>query len=98
MSDEFYKEKFYKPRVIINLYLLGNLTYRVFAIAGALPILLGLWFSLSSKFDALIIGLPIGVALIFFGWIQKQLIHGFAAGLELLFEIRNNTRPQVAGE
>ena len=75
-----------RPEVIESLMTLG---YVIF------------WLCLICAFGAFYIAcepremnsnmLALGVALIFSGWAQAKIIHGFAAVIEQLFEIRKNT-------
>ena len=95
MSEQFYKEKVHKPTEIENLQFVGNVIFWISTGLGAISIF-SMFFGIRESMI-----LPVfivGIILIASGWMQQQLIHGFAAGLEQLFEIRKNTRPELPVE
>ena len=98
MTDEVDNEELVKPKVIANLRFTGNAVFGLMAISGAVMLIFGMQCTdycdksyADYRWEENPLILVLGVALIIGGWVQQQFIHGFAVGLDQLFEIRKNT-------
>ncbi len=98
MTDEVNNKELVKPKVIANLLFVGYAVLGLMVISGAVVLLFSVQcidychLSIAKyRWEENPLILVLGAALIIGGWVQQQFIHGFAAGLDQLFEIRKNT-------
>ena len=98
MNDEITSTESSRSKVIVNLVKVGEICLWLGVATGGILLILSFqcidncsysFATYAFEEDPMLLVLAAACAI--GGWVQKQFIHGFSVGLELLLEIRDNT-------